>query len=75
MLHLRHFNDKFFTEIYFSTRYGMWHKQGTLPRNRPKLIIFVMGGVTYSEIRSAYEVNADQNDYEVIIGLYNRFSS
>ncbi len=51
-----------------STRYGMWHKQGTLPRNRPKLIIFVMGGVTYSELRSVYEVNAEQSEYEVIIG-------
>ncbi|ODM98285.1 Syntaxin-binding protein 1 [Orchesella cincta] len=50
-----------------STRYG-WHNQGSLPRNRPKIIIFVMGGVTYSEIRSAYEVNSQQNDYEVIIG-------
>lgn len=27
-----------------------------------------MGGVTYSELRSAYEVNAQQSDYEIIIG-------
>ena len=42
------------------------------PRNEPKqrMIVFVAGGMTYSEIRSAYQISAAANK-EVYIGLYN----
>ncbi|CAO3662477.1 unnamed protein product [Umbelopsis vinacea] len=45
------------------------NSMGGTPRNPTgaKLIIFVAGGMTYSEIRSAYEI-ADMHNREVIIG-------
>ena len=37
-------------------------------RSVPRLIVFVMGGMSYSEIRTAYEVAKEAKDWEVIIG-------
>ena len=37
-------------------------------RNVPRLIVFVIGGMCYSEIRTAYEVAKEAKDWEVIIG-------
>jgi syntaxin-binding protein 1 len=56
-----------------SARYGHWHEAGpgnTKPastRNVPKLIVFIAGGITFSEMRSAYEISEEKN-WEVIIG-------
>ncbi|KAM3584082.1 syntaxin binding protein 1 [Umbelopsis sp. WA50703] len=50
-----------------------WHKKtggtnaGPKPPSGPPLVIFVAGGITYSEIRSAYEL-AETHDREVYIG-------
>ncbi|KAI9303791.1 Sec1-like protein [Cunninghamella echinulata] len=50
-----------------------WHKKSsgnnaaTKPPSGPPVIIFVAGGITYSEIRSAYEL-AETFDREVYIG-------
>lgn len=58
---------------YFSTcsaRYGHWHKdkgQQTV-KNVPRLIVFVVGGVCFSEIRCAYEVTQAVKNWEVICG-------
>ena len=48
-----------------------WHRSGTgqpTTRAGPRIIIFIIGGVTYSEIRSAYEVTVANKKWEVIIG-------
>nr|CAG4640712.1 EOG090X0318 [Eulimnadia texana] len=52
-----------------SVRYGQWHKDKSQQnvKNVPRMIIFIVGGVTFSEIRAAYEVTAALKNWEVII--------
>lgn len=56
--------------IIFSARYGHWHKDKgqQLIKNVPRVIVFVIGGVSFSEIRCAYEVTNNFKNWEVIIG-------
>lgn len=53
-----------------SMRYGQWHreKNATNIRNVPRIIVYVMGGITYSEMRVAYEVTKDRGNWEVYVG-------
>ena len=53
-----------------SGRYGQWHKDKTQQnvRNVPRIIIFVVGGASYSEMRAAYEVTNANKNWEVIVG-------
>ncbi|XP_045125640.1 protein ROP-like isoform X1 [Portunus trituberculatus] len=50
-----------------SVRYtGNWHKDKV--KNMPRLLVFVVGGITYSEMRSAYEVTKAVKNWEVVLG-------
>jgi len=54
-----------------SARYGAWHKdkkEQTAAKTLPRVICFVVGGSSYSEIRAAYEVNSEKKNWEVIMG-------
>lgn len=53
-----------------SNRYGRWHKdKGDQTKNVSRLIVFILGGATYSEARVGYEVSNDKSpSWEVIVG-------
>ncbi|KAK6196229.1 syntaxin-binding protein 1 isoform X2 [Patella vulgata] len=53
-----------------SVRFGHWHKEKgqSSARNVPRLIVFTIGGITYSEMRVAYEVTHAVKNWEVLIG-------
>ncbi|KAI3385120.1 hypothetical protein SNEBB_002579 [Seison nebaliae] len=50
--------------------YGQWHRATNVRvRTKPRLICYVMGGLTYSEMRCAYEIMYNVNDdWDIIIG-------
>lgn len=51
-----------------SQRYGHWHQgKGLNVKQVPRLIVFIVGGMTYSEMRCAYEVTNEYKNWEVII--------
>ena len=37
-------------------------------KNVPRVIVFIMGGATYSEFRVGYEVTNEKKNWEVIVG-------
>lgn len=53
-----------------SARYGQWHREKGQQniKNVPRLIVFIVGGLTFSEMRTAYEVTNAVKNWEVIIG-------
>lgn len=53
-----------------SARYGHWHKDKaqTAIKNVPRVIVFVVGGASFSEMRCAYEVTSQTKNWEIIVG-------
>ena len=63
---------------YCSGRYGGWHSKDatagpTKAKNVPRIIVFVMGGCSFSEFRAGYEVTNDRKNWEVIVGKWAYF--
>jgi len=58
-------------QAHTSVRYGAWYKdkkEQSLTRTTPRIICFVVGGTTFSEMRVAYEVTQEKRNWEVIMG-------
>jgi len=54
-----------------SNRFGTLHKEKAKeisPKHVPRLIVFIMGGATYSELRTGYEITDERKNWEIIIG-------
>ena len=62
----------YFVFLILSARYGHWHKDKGQQnvKNLPRMFVFFVGGVSYSELRTAYEVSAANKNWEVIIGRF-----
>ena len=55
-------------EIFYSARQKPKASYQDERKSSARLIIFVIGGITYSEMRSAYEVSQVYKSCEVVIG-------
>jgi syntaxin-binding protein 1 len=56
-----------------SARYGQWHKDkkdqtSSQSRSHPRIITFIVGGCSFSEVRAAYEVTRDKKNWEIVMG-------
>lgn len=62
--------------IILSARYGNWARQDGRPtptRSGPRIIVFIVGGISYNEMRCAYEVSKDKKPWEIIVGNHEYY--
>lgn len=61
-----------FSFDFFSARYRNFlnNKIQQPKKNVSRIIVFIIGGVTFSEIRSAYEIAENLTNWEIIIGYF-----
>jgi len=54
-----------------SARYGQWHKERgqTSAKSGPRMMFFIIGGISYSEMRCAYEVTQSSKNWEILVGM------
>lgn len=66
------FDRKSISFSFISARYGHWHKDKSQQnvRSVPRMIVFVVGGASYSEMRAAYEVTSAVKNWEVLVGRF-----
>uniref|UniRef100_A0A8C8EU24 Syntaxin-binding protein 1 n=1 Tax=Oncorhynchus tshawytscha TaxID=74940 RepID=A0A8C8EU24_ONCTS len=64
-----------FSQLSLYARYGNWHKNKgpTEMKTGPRVIIFIIGGMTFSEMRCVYEVTQANGKWEAIIVLPTNF--
>jgi len=55
-----------------SARYGQWHKERgqTSAKSGPRMMFFIIGGISYSEMRCAYEVTQSSKNWEILVGEF-----
>merc|ERR1712012_852171 len=54
-----------------SARYGGWAQgknQQSAAKTSPRIMVFIAGGATYSEMRAGYEVTNDKKNWEIVMG-------
>merc|ERR1711963_23279 len=55
-----------------SARYGGWASGGknqqSAAKTSPRIMVFIAGGATYSEMRAGYEVTNDRKNWEIVMG-------
>lgn len=60
---------------FINSRYNAtWYKGEDQKKEGSNIILFIIGGVTYSEMRCVYEVSKNSKNWNIVIGRYKHLS-